>query len=391
MATVPGRPLVPRSRGERRVTYALKVLALIVLSAVILSAILDFIGRIPSVAVIIIGAIFFTYLIYPAVRWLNTRMPLVWSIVVVYIAIAAIAVIGVSTIVPALYEQGQTLVKSTPAIVHNAQTFFEDPNNPIIARLPGSAREYLATVPAELATMAEKYGGDAAGRVVTLALSVVGLVATVVVIPVLSVYLLFEATALNAWFMRALPERARPKAKAIVDDLDRVFGGFIRGQLLVGAVIGAFITVALLILHVKYALLIGVVAGIFDVIPFVGAFVGAVPAVALAFFNDGWQHALIVAIVFLAIFQAEGHFIAPRIVSESVGLSPLTVIVAILIGGELHGIGGMFLAVPIAAALRVVLIHALPNTEVPVPVAPEPVAAVKPPVPPRRKARSAQA
>jgi predicted PurR-regulated permease PerM len=143
-------------------------------------------------------------------------------------------------------------------------------------------------------------------------------------------------------------------------------------------------------LHVKYALLIGVVAGIFDIIPFVGAFVGAVPAVALAFFNDGWQHALIVAIVFVLIFQAEGHFIAPRIVSESVGLSPLTVIVAILIGGELHGIGGMFLAVPIAAALRVILIHALPRSDTPVPVV-EPLAAAKPPVTPRRKARSAQA
>jgi predicted PurR-regulated permease PerM len=390
MATVPSRPLVPRSRGERRVTYALKVLALIVLSAVILSAILDFIGRIPSVAIIIIGAIFFTYLIYPVVRRLNTRMPLVWSIALVYLAIAALAVIGISTIAPALYEQAQTLAKSMPEIVRNAQTFVEDPNNPIIARLPGSVRDYLATVPAELATMAEKYGGDAASRVVSLALSVVGLVATLVVIPIVSAYLLFEAPDLNAWFMRAIPPRARPKTKAVIDDLDRVFGGFIRGQLLVGAVIGTCITVALLILHVKYALLIGVVAGIFDIIPYVGALVGFVPAVTLAFFNDGWQHALIVAIVFVLIFQAEGHFIAPRIVSESVGLSPLTVIVAILIGGELHGIGGMFLAVPIAAALRVVVIHALPRTEVTVPV-PEAVAAVKPPVPPSRKARSAQA
>jgi predicted PurR-regulated permease PerM len=324
------------------------------------------------------------------VRWLNTRLPLLWSITVVYLAIAALAVIGISTIAPALYEQAQTLVKSTPEIARNAQTFLDDPHNPILARLPGSVRDYIATVPAELAVMAEKYAGDAASRFVSLALSVVGIVATVVVIPVLSVYLLFEAPDLNAWFMRVLPARARPKAASIVHDLDRVFGGFIRGQLLVGLVIGACITVALLLLHVKYALLIGVVAGIFDIIPFVGAFVGAVPAVALAFFNDGWQHALIVAIVFVLIFQAEGHFIAPRIVSESVGLSPLTVIVAILIGGELHGIGGMFLAVPIAAALRVILIHALPRSDTPVPVV-EPLAAAKPPVTPRRKARSAQA
>jgi predicted PurR-regulated permease PerM len=342
------------------VTYVLKVLALIVLAAVILSAILDFIGRVPSVAVIVIGAVFFTYLIYPAVRFLNTRMPLIWAILVVYVAIFGLAAFAISTVAPALYDQAESLVRSMPALVRNAQIFLTDPHNPVIARLPAPVRAYLATVPPQLAGLAQKYAGDAAGRVVALALSVVGLLATVVVIPVMSVYLMIEAPGLLASFLRALPDRARPKAAAIVRDLDKALGGFIRGQLLVGAVIGTCITIALLILNVKYALLIGVAAGLFDVIPYVGAIVGFVPSVTLAFLNDGFGHAVIVAVVFAVIFQLEGHFIAPRIVSESVGLSPLMVIVAILLGGELLGVAGMFLAVPVAAVLRVFVLHALP-------------------------------
>ena len=363
MNPVSDRPVmvVRRSRNERRVTYALKVLALISLGAVMLWAVLGFIGRIPSVAVIVIGAIFFTYVIYPAVRRVNTRVPLAWAIVIVYGAIFALVAFGAAVVVPALVDDTQALVKAMPDIVKNAQTFLSDPRNPVIARLPQPARAYLASVPPQLAHLGGSYAGEAASRVLGLLVSVVGLIATVIVIPVLSIYLMIEAPDLIRALLRILPARAQPKTIAVLNDLDKVLGGFIRGQLIVGATIGVCITIALLILHVKYAVLIGVTAGLFDIIPYVGALVGFVPSVTLAFFNDGWQHALVVALVFVLIFQAEGHFIAPKIVSESVGLSPLMVIVAILIGGELNGIGGMFLAVPIAAAIRVVLLQALPR------------------------------
>ncbi len=382
MADTPKAPaLRRRSRNERRVTYALKVLALIALVAVMLSAIVEFIGRIPSVAVIIIGAIFFTYIIYPAVRYLNDRMPLIWAILVVYIGIAGVIALGVSTVAPALINDSQTLVKSIPEIVHSAQASLTNPKNPIVAHLPVSMRQYLASLPPELAHRAQGYGGEAASRVLSLLASVVGLLATLIVIPVLSLYLLMEAPQLTRDLMRVIPLKSQPKALAFLHDLDNVLGGFIRGQLTVGATIGVCITIALLVLHVKYAVLIGVMAGLLDVIPYVGALVGFVPSVTLALANDGWQHALIVALVFAGIFQAEGHFIAPRIVSESVGLTPLMVIVAILIGGELLGIAGMFLAVPIAAVLRITILHALPNARKPPTVMPIPAATVTEPAP----------
>ncbi|GAC1299641.1 MAG: AI-2E family transporter [Vulcanimicrobiaceae bacterium] len=382
------KPPTPRrrSRNDRRVTYGLKVLALISLAAVMLAAIVDFIGRIPSVAVIVIGAIFFTYIIYPTVHWLNARMPLIWAILLVYVGIAGVVAVGVSTVAPALFDDTQTLVKSMPQIVHTAQAAVSDPGNPIFARLPPAMRTYLAGLPPELAHRAQGYGGEAASRVLTLLASVVGLLATMIVIPVLSLYLLIEAPGLIRDFMRVIPLKAQPKALAVMHDLDNVLGGFIRGQLTVGATIGVCITIALLLLHVKYAVLIGVTAGLLDVIPYVGALVGFVPSVTLALANDGWQHALIVALVFAAIFQAEGHFIAPRIVSDSVGLTPLMVIIAILIGGELLGIAGMFIAVPIAAVLRIVILHAIPGARTPPTMLPVPAATVTdPPMQPGEK------
>ncbi|MBC5811394.1 MAG: AI-2E family transporter [Candidatus Eremiobacteraeota bacterium] len=374
------RPLV---RSERRVTSALKVMLLIAVSFFVFSGILDFVGRIRSAAIVLIGAIFFTYVIYPLVRRLNTRLPLIWSIVAVYAGIALVVAFGVSVVLPALAADTRALIVAFPSIEHNAQSALVDPNNPLVARMPDWLRSYVATVPSQLARFAQEYAGQTASLALGLVLSAVTVVATLVVIPVLAAYLIIEMPALLEAFERAIPPRARPKSLAIVRDLDVVLGGFIRGQLLVGVTIGTCVTIMLVLTHVKYGVLIGVAAGVLDVIPYVGAVVAFIPATTIALFSQGWQQALLVAGLFIVIFQLEGHFIAPRIVSQSVGLSPLIVIVALLVGGELGGIGGMFLAVPVAAILRVLVQHALPYDR---PVAPE--AALVPSVPRTKRAKA---
>jgi predicted PurR-regulated permease PerM len=357
----PGPARRLRSRGERRVTYALKVVLLVAVSAILCSWVLDFVGRVRSVAFVVVGAIFFTYAIFPAVRALRARMPFGAAIAVVYVAIALVLGFGVSVVLPALSSDVQQLVRSYPVFVQHTETALGDPNNPLVARVPGSVRAYVATLPAEFGTLAQRYGGQAASRTLAILLSAVSVVATLVVIPVISAYLMLEAGDLGRAFLGMLPPRSRTKAVAIGRDLDHALGGFIRGQFLVGAIVGACITAVLLLTHVRYAVLIGVLAGLFNIIPFFGSIVAFVPSVSLALFNDGWQHAVLVALLLVGVQQLEGHFIAPNIVSGSVGLSPLMVIVAILIGADLLGILGMFLAVPVAAMLRVLVLHALPG------------------------------
>ncbi len=358
------RPRARRSRFERRVTVALKVVLLIAVSAIILSGILEFVARVRSVAIVLVGALFFTYLIYPIVRRLRQRLALVWSILIVYAGIALVVGFAIAIVLPKLAGEFQALVKAYPRIVASAQSVLNDPNNPLVARLPEGVRAYIATIPAELSDFGQRYAARAASQALSLVLSAVAVVTTVIVIPILSIYLMIEAPDLMQGLLDVIPPAARPKTLAILRDLDRVLGGFIRGQVLVGAVIGSAIALMLLVMHVKYGLLIGLAAGILDIIPYVGAVVAFVPATAIAYFSDGWQHALLVASLFVAIFWLEGHFVSPRIISGSVGLSPLVVIVAVLIGAELGGIFGMFLAMPIAGILRVLVVHATPRYRV---------------------------
>jgi predicted PurR-regulated permease PerM len=349
-----------RFRGEAGVTYALKILALIVLAGVIFSNVLSFVGRITTVVVIVIGAIFFTYLIYPAVRRLNAQLPLGASIAIVYVALALVIAFGAAVIVPALSGNIKEFVANAPTLAHNAEVALADANNPIVRHLPPVAQDYLAKLPANLTTLATRYGAETAARTLTILVSTVSVAALFIVIPVVAAYMLLEAETLKLAVVGMIPATARPRTLKILADLDKVIGGFIRGQLIVAATVGTLITVLLLILHVKYAVLIGVVAGILDVIPYVGAIAGWLPAFFIALFTNSWQNALFVTIGVVVINQLEGHIIAPNVVSKSVELSPLIVVIALITGGELMGVAGLLIAVPIAGVIRVLIMNFRP-------------------------------
>ncbi len=349
-------------RADTRVTYWLKVLALISLAVFMLLSTLQFLARIPAVTIILIGMIFFTYLIYPAVRWIHRRgVSLGLAIAIVYAAALGIVAFAVSFVVPPLIHEIKQLASASPGFIRSAQTFINDPNSPAFHFIPAEVRDYLGTLYSQIGDYVQRYATQMATGILGIVLSAFSVVATLIVIPILSIYLIFEAEGLTTAAIGLIPMKARPETLRVLADLDRVLGGFIRGQVIVGATIGVCIAVGLSIMHVPYAILIGVAAGVLDVIPYIGAIATFVPGVALAYSSGGWQHALIVALIFIGVFQAEGHFIAPKIVSGSVGLSPLVVIVAVLIGGELLGIPGMFIAVPIAGMLRVLREHFVPT------------------------------
>ncbi len=347
-------------------TRVLKTLAIIVLSGIIGMACWSFLGHVPTVVTILIGSVIFAYLIYPPVRRLNDRLPLWASIAVVYGVLALLVAFAASVIVPAISGNVKDFSASAPALVKSAQQSLADPRNPIVRRLPSGARDYLAQLPANIAALVTQYGTGTASKTFGLLLSTVSFAALFIVIPVLAAYMLMEATTLKRTVVAMLPIRARPKTLKILSELDAVIGGFIRGQILVALIIGALVTALLLILHVRYAVLIGFIAGVLDVFPYVGAVAGWLPAFVIAIFTNGWQNAVWVTVGIIVINQLEGNVIAPNVVSRSVELTPLAVVVALLTGAELLGVAGLLLAVPIAAIIRVLILNFRPPEFTPV-------------------------
>jgi len=364
------------SRNERRVTYALKVLATIAIAIYLLVGVLEFLGAIRSTGMLIVGSLLFAYLVYPLVRRLNTRLPAIAAILIVYLFIVLIVGSALALVVPALGNDISNFVRTLPALTQQFQSELIAPHNPFVRRIPDVDRMALANLPTQLNGVVQKYGVDTLTRSFTVVLSTVSVLATLVVIPVLAAYMLLEAADVRRQLLGLFPAKRRAKANTVIDELDAVVGGFIRGQLIDGAIVGTMIFVMLMIMHVPYALLIGVSAGILNFIPYAGAVIGFVPSVLLALAFNGPTNALIVAILFAVIQQIDGNFVAPRVLKDNVGLSPLYIIIAILVGSELFGLIGTFLAVPVAAMLRVLREQFLPS---PAPQVPEHADITKPP------------
>ncbi|MCL4352808.1 MAG: AI-2E family transporter, partial [Firmicutes bacterium] len=173
---------------------------------------------------------------------------------------------------------------------------------------------------------------------------------SVIISPILAFYLLKDLERIRKRFWQVIPISWHPSVYVLALDVDRALNGFIRGQLLVALLVGTLSGLWVAFLGIPLAFLIGVIAGVTDVIPYVGPIAGAIPAVML-----GMERSPIIAgmaiLGFVAIHQLEGAVIGPKIMGDYVGLHPLVVIFAILAGGEMGGLVGLLLAVPSAAVI----------------------------------------
>jgi predicted PurR-regulated permease PerM len=350
------------SRAERRITFLLKTLLLIAVAIYLGVGLLQFLASLKATALLFIAALFFAYLVYPLVRRFNERLPLVWSILIVYVAIVILGVAILQLLVPPLIADTQNAVKAFPGVIKNFSQILENPDTPLIRWLPSEDRIYIAEVPQQIALFLQTNAVDTAQKTFTVLLSAVSVVATVVVVPVLAAYMLLDAENIKESFLGLIPAKFHGKTEAIIADLDQVVGGFIRGQLIDGSILGAMLTVMLYATHVPYALLIGVVSGALNFIPYAGALIAFVPAVILALVYNGPGNAVLVAVLIVVIHQIDGNFISPRVLKDNVGLSPFWIVISILAFSELFGLPGTFLAVPIAAMIRVLRQNLLPHS-----------------------------
>jgi predicted PurR-regulated permease PerM len=348
------------SRAERRVTFGLKVVALIAVALYLLVQALNFFGAIRTTGLLMVGALFLAYLIYPLVRRLNVHIPVIWSIVIVYAFIALLGTFAVTLVAPQIGRDLTSFGHSLPGLMVQFQEELVNPHNSFLARIPVDDRTYLANLPSQFNALAQQYGLNTLQKGLPVLLSAASLGAALVIIPILAAYMLLDASNVRRQVLGLFPVKRREKVHTIIDELDGVIGGFIRGQLIDGAIVGLMIFVMLMATHVPYALLIGIAAGLLNFIPYAGAVIGFVPSVILALAYNGPGNALLVALLFAVIQQIDGNFVAPKVLKDNVGLSPLYIILAILIGSELFGLIGTFLAVPVAAMMRVLREQLLP-------------------------------
>lgn len=352
--------------GNNHVVYRKKIklsrktnliITLVIVIVLLLSLIWIFRNIIISILIPILWAVVISYLLNPLVNKLTEfNLSRFWSVVLIYIVIFLFFVVVSITFIPRITTEVKEFAEALPSYTTEAIDFFNDIYIRYLDGINSLPREFIGIDVAfrEYLASIEIYIVDLFKDITEKGLSIFSNIVGIVLVPIYTFYFLKDTGFFRRKVLLSVPRSIRGEIIDIFKEINRLLNNFIRGQLIVAALVGLLSMTALLILKVEFALLIGAIAGIANVIPYFGPIIGAVPGVIIAFLDKPIK-ALWVIIAFFIIQQLESAVIQPKIVGDSVGLHPVFVIISLLIGGQLFGIAGLLFAVPVAASIKIVL------------------------------------
>ncbi len=299
------------------------------------------------VLLVILALLFATIIEKPLRRLENRGVPRAPGILVIYATILASLIVLGLVFVPLIVQESQAFGRQAPDLLDQSAENWRESDNPILS---GSGYRLLTRLSFQLENPPPPPGGvalDAVGQIAAVGLGIVSMF-------VIGFYWLMEKRLIRQLVLSQLDDNAQRRMTRIWEDVEIKVGGWLRGQLLLCLIIGVAAGLIYYILDVRFWFLLALLAGVMELIPILGPWVGAIPAVMVALL-DSWEKALILAIALAFLQLAENTILVPRIMKGTIGLSPLTVFVAVLAGGAYMGVLGALLAIPIAAGLQVII------------------------------------
>lgn len=304
---------------------------------------------------ILAGAIVF--LLNPAVTALQRRrVPRVAGTILAYLAFfVGVGLLGL-IVAPLAADQTEDLGAELPTLRANLERWVND--------RAAQSEDWIVTLPTvgEIESqLGAGTGGDGLGDTIDtvrdVGSRVFHLLLIAVLAPIIAFYLLVDLPRLQVVAESLVPARAREEVSVLVTRLNRAVGGFFRGQLLVALIVGVMISVGLAVIDLPFWLIVGMVAGLCNVVPLVGPWAGGVLGVVIALTTRDVTTALWVVAIMAGAQQVDNHLISPMVMQRAVHLHPAAVMLALLVGGTTSGVFGLLIAVPAAAVLKILLSH----------------------------------
>lgn len=296
-------------------------------------------------------ALIISYLLNPVVSLLGRRkMPRTIAVLLIYsVFITSLAVIFMN-VTPMFMKQVAELGEHMPELTTKAQSIVDGYNQNQF--LPYSIRsginQSLDKFEAGISEMVSNYVSNIGSRIGTLLI--------IFIVPFVAFYMLKDFQLIEKTVLTIVPKKHRKQTVRLLLDIDTALGNYIRGQLLVCVIIGVLAYLGYWLIGMPYPLLLASVVAVFNIIPYLGPFFGAAPALVMAS-TVSLKMVLLVAAVNLAVQILEGNVISPQVVGRSLHLHPLAIIFALMVGGEMGGVLGLILAVPLFAVLKVIVQH----------------------------------
>ncbi|HEV8650302.1 MAG TPA: AI-2E family transporter [Actinomycetes bacterium] len=301
-------------------------------------------------------ALVVVYLLNPLVSALERRgMPRVAGASIVYLLFLAIVALLVSLLVPVITRQVVAMAADFPQYTRDAQAQVER-----LGRRFGQRWEVNLDADRVQAWLTQSGNQQAVTRYVTGLRTVTssllhGLVLFVIG-PIMAFYLLVDLPRLRRGALAMIPPHRRDELRDLFDRIGKAVGGFFRGQLLVALFVGVASSVALYLIHLPFWLLVGIVAGVFNLVPLVGPFIGGVLAVVIALVSGRPLTALWAAVALTVVQQIDNHLISPNVMSRTVQLHPVVVMLGLLLGATFGGLFGMLVVVPLIAVAKILFL-----------------------------------
>lgn len=314
--------------------------------------IIYFIYIIWSVVLPFFFAMLFAYLLQPAFAYLQRKkVPPPLAITIIYLILFGLIFFLLFYILPQFLTEGSNFLRYLPKIINQIEQMW-------VNFVDGVERVSLPDIVTKTINNADdsliRYLEESFTKTSENISNILRWLAYLALAPFLSYYMLRDKDMIKKKIIAMLSPKERPEILRIAGEADRLLRQFVYGYLLVSLILGVLTAIFLYIIGVEYALTLGLIMAVADLIPYFGPFIGAIPAIVIAYGQSG-RLALITAIGMLALQQLEGSVITPKVMGERIGLHPLVTIFAVLVGGYLFGIIGTVLAVPVTATLILII------------------------------------
>lgn len=302
-------------------------------------------------------ALMLAYFFDPLYRYLiHKKIPKVLAIIIVFGIIIALLILTIFFLIPSVINQLNILYREIPKFIENYQN--------IILSIEPQLSKFINPVDVEillkenLSELQRSVLGFSQTIIIYLSNIVSSITFGIVIIPLILFYLMRDMFIFKENLYIYVSKENKKEFKEVLEEIDNIVSGFIRGRIIVCFIVGILIGIGLYFLNLKFALIIGIVSGVFNFIPYLGAIVGVVLALIFALGNPWWS-LLMIVVLFVLVNQLEAVYLNPNILGKGLGLHPLTVILSMLICGQLLGILGVLVAVPLTAILKVLFFRYL--------------------------------
>lgn len=307
-----------------------------------------FLWFIRDIVAIFVIALLLAALIDPFAHWLaERRIPRALAVLIVYTVLLSITSIMLILMVPVVIEQsGQLIANMTDSSL--------DLSNQLTQLRRFSESYGLADNLAASLQAVQQSVADSVGSIFSTVKGVAGAIAAVFLVLVLTFYMVVEEDAMRKYFKHLAPAEYQPYMVHITKRMQEKMGAWLRGQIILGLIVGLSVYIGLTLLGVEYALLLALLAGIFEMVPYVGPIISVIPAAIISFAQSPILGGAVLAL-YLIIQQIENHVLVPKIMQKVTGLNPIVSILALLVGIKVGGLVGGIIAIPLATMLLVVV------------------------------------